>query len=236
MDIARQVQSKLLPQKFPPLATLEYAGDCLQARAVGGDYYDFLDLGAGRVGFVLADIAGKGMSAALLMANLQANLRSQYVIALDNLPQLLQSVNRLFYESTEPNNYATLFFATYDDAARRLTYVNCGHNPPVLLRRDGSIERLTGTATVLGLFEKWECSAANVQLNAGDLLVIYTDGITEAMDARNNEFGETRLLETLRTNRGLEPASLLSVLVEAVQRFSAGEQSDDLTLVVAKGR
>ena len=157
-------------------------------------------------------------------------------MTLDNLPQLLQSVNRLFYESTEPNNYATLFFATYDDAARRLTYVNCGHNPPVLLRRDGSIERLTGTATVLGLFEKWECSAANVQLNAGDLLVIYTDGITEAMDARNNEFGETRLLETLRTNRGLEPASLLSVLVEAVQRFSAGEQSDDLTLVVAKGR
>jgi len=137
MDIARQVQSKLLPQKMPPLATLEYAGDCLQARAVGGDYYDFLDLGPGRVGFVLADIAGKGISAALLMANLQANLRSQYATALDNLPQLLQSVNRLFYESTEPNNYATLFFATYDDATRRLTYVNCGHNPPVLLRRDG---------------------------------------------------------------------------------------------------
>lgn len=236
MDIARQVQSKLLPQKFPPLATLEYAGDCLQARAVGGDYYDFLDLGPGRVGFVLADIAGKGISAALLMANLQANLRSQYATALDNLPQLMQSVNRLFYESTEPNNYATLFFATYDDATRRLTYVNCGHNPPVLLRRDGSIERLAGTATVLGLFERWECSAADARLDSGDLLVIYTDGITEAMDSRNNEFGDARLLETLRANRGLEAGLLLSALVSAVQKFSAGEQSDDLTLVVAKAR
>ena len=236
MDIARQVQSKLLPQKFPPLATLEYAGHCLQARAVGGDYYDFLDLGPGRVGFVLADIAGKGISAALLMANLQANLRSQYATALDNLPRLMQSVNRLFYESTEPNNYATLFFATYDDATRRLNYVNCGHNPPVLLRRDGGIERLTGTATVLGLFEKWECSAADARLDAGDLLVIYTDGITEAMDSRNNEFGDARLLETLRANRGLEAGLLLRALVSAVQKFSAGEQSDDLTLVVAKAR
>jgi phosphoserine phosphatase RsbU/P len=236
MDIARQVQSKLLPQKMPPLATLEYAGDCLQARAVGGDYYDFLDLGPGRVGFVLADIAGKGISAALLMANLQANLRSQYAIALDNLPQLLQSVNRLFYESTEPTSYATLFFATYDDTSRRLRYVNCGHNPPVLMRGDGTVERLKGTATVLGLFERWECSVAEARLDAGDLLVIYTDGITEAMDAQNNEFGEARLLETLRANQGLDPTSLLKVLVKAVQQFSAGEQSDDLTLVMAKAR
>ena len=236
MDIARQVQSKLLPQKFPPLTTLDYAGDCLQARAVGGDYYDFLDLGPGRVAFVLADIAGKGISAALLMANLQANLRSQHAVALDNLPQLLRSVNRLFYESTEPENYATLFFSTYDDANRRLRYINCGHNPPVLLRRDGTVERLTGTATVLGLFEKWQCTAADVSLDSGDLLVIYTDGITEAMDSGNNEFGEPRLLQTLQANRGLGPASLLKVLVNAVQQFSAGEQSDDLTLVVAKGR
>jgi sigma-B regulation protein RsbU (phosphoserine phosphatase) len=236
MDIARQVQSKLLPQKLPPLSTLDYAGHCLQARAVGGDYYDFLDLGPGRVGFVLADIAGKGISAALLMANLQANLRSQYAIALENLQKLLQSVNRLFYESTEPNNYATLFFATYDDATRRLRYVNCGHNPPVLMRNGGAIERLKGTATVLGLFERWECSAAEVQLASGDLLVIYTDGITEAMDARNNEFGEARLMDTLRANQGLDPASLLKVLVKAVQQFSAGEQSDDLTLVVGKAR
>lgn len=236
MEIARQVQSKLLPQKMPPLRTLDYAGKCIQARAVGGDYYDFLDFGPGRVGFVLADIAGKGISAALLMANLQANLRSQYAVALKDLPQLLQSVNRLFYESTEPNNYATLFFATYDDATRRLCYVNCGHNPPVLLRSDGKVERLAGTATVLGLFESWECGVLETQLAVGDLLVIFTDGITEALDGHHEEFGEGRLVETLRASRDREPSSILGCVVNAVQRFSTGEQSDDLTLVVARGR
>ncbi len=150
LEIARQVQNKLLPQKLPPLQTLEYAGACLQARSVGGDYYDFLDLGAGRLGFVLADIAGKGISAALLMANLQANLRSQYALALSDLPRLLCSVNRLFYENTEPAHYATFFFGVYDDTQRRLVYVNCGHNPPLLVRRDGPVERLSATATVLG--------------------------------------------------------------------------------------
>ena len=236
MEIARQVQSKLLPQKMPPLRTLDYAGECIQARAVGGDYYDFLDLGPGRVGFVLADIAGKGISAALLMANLQANLRSQYAVALENLRQLLESVNRLFYESTEPSKYATLFFATYDDSTRCLRYVNCGHNPPVLLHREGKIQRLAGTATVLGLFESWQCSVAQVQLEAGDLLVMFTDGITEAMDANNAEFGEARLLETLQVNQALQPRELLSTLLHAVQKFSGAEQSDDLTLVVARGR
>jgi sigma-B regulation protein RsbU (phosphoserine phosphatase) len=236
MEIARQVQSKLLPQKMPPLRTLEYAGKCIQARAVGGDYYDFLDFGPGRIGFVLADIAGKGISAALLMANLQANLRSQYAVALEDPPQLLQSVNRLFYESTEPNNYATLFFATYDDATRRLCYINGGHNPPILLRSHGKVERLAATATVLGLFDSWECCVSETQLLSGDLLVIFTDGITEAMDGRLDEFGEGRLLETLRANRGREPSSILDCVVKAVQQFSTGEQSDDLTLVVAQGR
>ena len=236
MEIARQVQSKLLPQRMPPLRTLDYAGKCIQARAVGGDYYDFLDLGPGRMGFVLADIAGKGISAALLMANLQANLRSQYAIALENLPQLLQSVNHLFYESTELDSYATLFFATYDDSTRCLCYINCGHNPPVLLRQNGKVERLAGTATVLGLFDSWECSVCRIQLESGDLLVIYTDGITEAVDSRNDEFGESRLLDTLRANRGREPQAVLRTLVHAVQQFSGGEQSDDLTLVVARVR
>ena len=131
MQIARQVQSRLLPQQAPSLPTLECAGKCIQTRAVGGDYYDFLDLGSGRLGLVLADISGKGMSAALLMANLQANLRSQYALALEDIPRLLRSVNHLFYKNTENNNYATTFFAVYDDETRRLRYVNCGHNRPV---------------------------------------------------------------------------------------------------------
>jgi sigma-B regulation protein RsbU (phosphoserine phosphatase) len=137
MDFARQVQARLFPQKLPPLKTLEYTGTCLQARQVGGDYYDFLELRPGRLALVLADIAGKGVSGALLMANLQANLRSQYAMALDDLPRLLKSVNQLFYDNTAEGSYATLFFGDYDDANRRLRYANCGHLPPLLLRAGG---------------------------------------------------------------------------------------------------
>ena len=184
MEYAKQVQARLFPQKLPSMKTLEYAGGCIQARQVGGDYYDFLELRPGRLALVLADIAGKGISGALLMANLQANLRSQYAVALDDLPRLLKSVNQLFYENSSDSSYATLFFADYDDSSRRLRYVNCGHLPPLLLRADGQLERLTATNTVLGLFEKWECSVAEVQLAAGDTLVLYTDGVTEAENAR----------------------------------------------------
>jgi len=235
MEIARQVQSKLLPQKAPPLATLDYAGSCIQARAVGGDYYDFLDLGEGRVGFVLADIAGKGMSAALLMANLQAHLRSQSALLVQDLSRSLSSVNRMFCESTEPSNYATLFLGVYDDATRRLRYANCGHNPPLLLRGD-SVERLAATVTVLGLFEAWECVVAQTQLAPGDLLAIYTDGIVEAMNANQEEFGEAALLRVLRENRGSNAVSVMGAVIAAVERFGGGEQSDDLTLLVGCAR
>ncbi len=233
MEIARQVQSKLLPQKAPPLATLDYAGTCIQARAVGGDYYDFIELGGSRVGFVLADIAGKGMSAALLMANLQAHLRSQAAILVEDLPRTLRSVNRMFYESTEPGNYATLFVGIYDDATRRLCYANCGHNPPLLLHGD-SVEHLTATVTVLGLFEEWECEVAEAQLAPDDILAIYTDGIVEATNADEEEFGEARLVRILQENRLLNAPSLLQTVVAAVQQFTSGEQSDDLTLLVAR--
>ncbi len=236
MQIARQVQSRLLPQQAPSLTTLECAGKCIQTRAVGGDYYDFLDLGSGRVGLVLADISGKGMSAALLMANLQANLRSQYALALEDIPRLLRSVNHLFYKNTEDNNYATTFFAVYDDETRRLRYVNCGHNPPFLARANGSVARLTATATVLGLFEEWDCTVAELELAAGDVLVIYTDGISEASPNGEDEFGEERLIEAARSHRNCSADEVLEAILSQVQKFSQGEQADDMTLIVAHGR
>ena len=233
MDIARQVQSKLLPQKAPALETLDYAGACIQARAVGGDYYDFLDLGEGRVGFVLADVAGKGISAALLMANLQAHLRSQSALLAKDLPSTLQSVNRLFFESTEPNKYATLFLGVYDDVTRCLHYANCGHNPPVLLRAD-SVELLTSTATVLGLFESWECETAEICLHPEDTLAICTDGVLEATNPEGEEFGEEGLVATLRSNPQLSASALLEAVVATVKQYAPGEQADDLTLVIAR--
>ncbi len=236
IEIAQKVQRRLLPQKQPKLETLEYVGHCIQARAVGGDYYDYLDLGPGRVGLVQADIAGKGISAALLMANLQANLRSQYAIALEDIPRLLRSVNRLFVENTEPAHYATAFFAVYDDAERRLRYENCGHNPPLLLRADGRVDRLTGSATVVGLCEPWECSLAETQLQPGDLLVIYSDGVSEAQSDDGEFFGEERLLEAIRAHQHLPVSELVDALARIVVTFSGREQEDDITLVVARCR
>jgi sigma-B regulation protein RsbU (phosphoserine phosphatase) len=233
MDIARQVQSKLLPQKAPVLKTIDYAGACIQARAVGGDYYDFLDLGEGRVGFVLADVAGKGISAALLMANLQAHLRSQSAIVSHDFSQTLEKVNRLFFESTEPNNYATLFIGVYDDATRRLRYVNCGHNPPVIVRGDG-VERLYATATVLGLFEQWRCDVDETQISPRDILAICTDGVFEATNPAGVEFGEEGLVAALQSGCSLSAAELLASVIDTVKKFAPGEQADDITLLVAK--
>ena len=241
MQFAREVQARLFPQKSPALHTLDYAGGCVQARQVGGDYYDFLDLGPGRLALVLADVAGKGVSGALLMANLQANLRSQYALALDDLPRLLNSVNHLFYENTADNSYATLFFADYDDSSQRLRYVNCGHLPPLLLRRDPRsagvpplLERLEPTSTVLGLFDDWQCNVAEVQLAPGDTLVLYTDGVTEAAGPDAEEFGESRLIDILRSNYTIPVQSLLEAIEAAVQQFSGGEQADDITVMVAR--
>ncbi len=237
MQIARQVQSRLLPQQAPALATLDCAGKCIQTRAVGGDYYDFLDFGSGKLGLVLADISGKGVSGALLMANLQANLRSHCAVALEDLSGLLRSVNHLFYANTETNNYATTFFAIYDDETRILRYVNCGHNPPLLLRQGGDVERLEATASVLGLFEQWECSVAERRLAAGDVLIIYTDGISEAVPGEQaEEFGDQRLIQTVRAHQLKSAGEMLEAIVAEVQHFSQGEQADDMTLIVTRSR
>ena len=233
--IAREVQQRLLPQRAPELPHAELAASCIQARSVGGDYYDFLDLGPGRVGLVLADVSGKGVHAALRMANLQAHLRSQAGSAPHDPLRVLRLVNHMLLESTQPGDFATLFFGVYADATRRLTYINCGHNPPACLRRDGSVEWLGATATVLGAFEPWECSLGRLQLGAGDLLVAYSDGVTEASRGVE-QFGEERLIETLRSRADASPERVVSAILERVQEFSGGSQSDDLTLLVARVR
>ncbi len=236
LEIAKQVQAQLFPQTLPPLRTLAYAGTCIQARKVGGDYYDFLDLGQERLGFVIGDISGKGIAAALLMANLQANLRSQCAIAVDQPQRFLRSVNQLFCENTPNGSFATLFFAEYDDNAGRLRYANCGHLPALLLRSDDTLERLESTATVLGVFKEWDCTIGECQLRAGDTLALYTDGITESYDAQDEEFGERRLIEALRRNCGPSPQCLMDSIVAEVQKFSPQEQHDDITLIIAKHR
>jgi serine phosphatase RsbU (regulator of sigma subunit) len=236
MEIARQVQSRLFPQKRPALRTLEYIGGCIEARAVGGDYYDYFELGSDRLALILADISGKGISAALLMANLQANLRGQVAIANDDLCSYLRSANHLFKESTSEEHYTTLFFGLYNDNTRELTYVSCGHNPALVLRKGGEIDRLESSATVLGMFDDWDCGLCKIELYPGDILAMYSDGVTEACDAKDEEFGEERLIKALRASSELPVPLMHAAVVAAVQTFSAGEQRDDLTLLVARGR
>jgi serine phosphatase RsbU (regulator of sigma subunit) len=236
LEIARQVQARLFPQTVPCLRTLEYAGMCMQARQVGGDYYDFLNLGQERLGLILGDIAGKGIAAALLMANLQANLRSQCAIALDQPQRFLQSVNQLFFENTIDSAYATLFFGEYDDRMQCLRYANCGHLPGLVLRRDGNLERLSSTATVLGLFGRWDCTIRECAFAPADILVLYTDGVTESCNDRDEEFGEERLVEALRRCRSLPADEIVKSLVNDVKAFSPHEQSDDITLIAARCR
>ena len=236
MNRARAVQCGLLPQEKPPLKTLEYEGHCIQARMVGGDYYDFFDLTPGEVGFALADVSGKGVPAALLMASLHGSLRSQCGAGANDLPRILAALNIHLCRHSGNQRYVSLFFGRYSDATRTLHYVNCGHNPPVLLRKSGVVERLEATAMVLGLFPDWECSVAAIQLEIGDVLGMYTDGITETSGENQEEFGETRFLETLAKNRGLEAAQILRKVENALEQFRLGEQRDDLTLVIARAR
>jgi serine phosphatase RsbU (regulator of sigma subunit)/catechol 2,3-dioxygenase-like lactoylglutathione lyase family enzyme len=236
LEIAKQVQARLFPQELPPLRTLQYGGACIQARQVGGDYYDFLSLGRDRLGLVLGDIAGKGIAGALLMANLQANLRSQCAMALDQPQRFLRSVNQLFYENTADSAYATLFFAEYDDQTKRLRYANCGHLPAFLLRRDGALERLDSTCPVLGLFQAWDCSIDERMLCPGDTLALYTDGVTEAFNDAGEEFGDQRLIEALRRHREQSAQAMVASIVDEVREFGADEQYDDITLIVAKCR
>ncbi len=234
LRIAGQVQRKLFPQKNPSLLTLEYSAYCRQAGPVGGDYYDFLDLGPGRLGLVLADISGKGVAAALLMANLQASLRSRREDAWEDLPGVIASVNQLFCESTEHERYATLFFGCYDDTSRQLRYVNCGHYPPLLVRAGGGVTRLDSTATVLGLFDHVDVAVGQVTLAPGDLLAVFSDGVIEARGRDGEEFGEERLVRLLGRNREREIAEMPPALSDALMAYAAFGQEDDLTLVAAR--
>jgi phosphoserine phosphatase RsbU/P len=230
LEIARNVQQKLFPGQTRHLPSIDYAGQCIPAREVSGDYYDFLDIGDSGLGFVLADVSGKGVAAALLMANLQACFRSQSQDALRQPASMLKAVNKLFCESTPPEHYATLFFGNYDDRSRRLRYVNCGHLPPILLRANGTVERLEPTATVLGVFLNWSCEEGTVDLAPGDMLVLFSDGVTEAGVETAAEFGEDGLLRVIRENQ----AGTAETLVESIINAVAGEKEDDVTVVAIR--
>lgn len=236
IQLAQGVQAELLPKRPHALATLEYAGVTIPAEGVGGDCFDFLRLSPRRMAVVLADVSGKGVPAAIMSASLQASLRSHYALGAGDLAARLESIHRLFHECTAVGNFASLFLGEYDDRTGSLRYANCGHPPPLLLRADGAREWLAPTAPLLGVLDKWACGIAATKLRPGDLLLIYSDGATEAMDARNEPFGETRLAAALGDARGLPLPEILRRLADRVRDFGGGPLADDLTLVVARSR
>lgn len=233
LEIARQVQMRMLPQAPPAIHTVDCAGICLQAHAVGGDYYDLFALSRDHLSIVVGDIAGKGIGAALLMANLQATLHSQGVRLSDHPAEALALVNRVLFENSDPRAYATLFYAEYDSASQQLLYANCGHLPGLLFRGT-QVEKLPPANTVIGLFDIWECIVSETTMASDDILVLYTDGVTEATGDTEEEFGEARLVDSIRRNRSLPARELAEAITAEVLEYGNGIQHDDITVVVTK--
>jgi sigma-B regulation protein RsbU (phosphoserine phosphatase) len=234
IEIAREVQERLFPQDLPEVAGFDYSGACRPASGVGGDYYDFLLLPGEKLGIAIGDVSGKGIPAALLMAGLRASLRGQTIQGAPSLAHLMNNLNKLVYESSSSNRYATFFFANYDPSTRGLTYVNCGHNPPLVFRTSGAIERLETGGPVVGLLPMSFYQQAEVTMHPGDLFVAFTDGVSEAMNADQQEWGEDRLIECVRHYSGLSAQQTIRRIMEAADAFAAGaKQHDDMTVVVA---
>ena len=238
LEIAREVQERLFPQRLPAVPGLDYFGACRPALGVGGDYYDFLALPGEKLGIAIGDVSGKGIAAALMMASLQASLRGEATRATDDLAGLMRNVNRLIYEASSVNRYATFFYAQYEAATRRLTYVNAGHNPPMLFSKSNGtwqVMRLDVGGLVVGLLPNAPYQQATMTLARGDILVAFTDGISEAMNPADEEWGEDGLMKTVKTCEGLSAADMIEQIMSAADAFAASaKQHDDMTLVILR--
>jgi sigma-B regulation protein RsbU (phosphoserine phosphatase) len=274
VEIAHEVQAQLFPRSTPALSTAGLAGECRAARGVAGDYYDYMEVAPGLVAFALGDVSGKGLSASLVMSNLQAALRAQVAIIAERLSaaghgaaqpaaaaavgsdgsqlaglpcgvtgadagcvvsKMTESINRQLCHSTDANRFATLFLALYDDRARTLRYTNAGHNAPLLVRAAGGVERLWEGGTVVGAFDRLEFAEGQAALAEGDLLVVYSDGLTEAQNAAGEEFGEERLAELAAARRADTPENIRQEIFDEVDRWSGdAERGDDQTVVILK--
>lgn len=247
LEIAKEVQAQLFPKCSPVIPGLEISGVCLPARTVSGDYFDYLHFTPEIVGVVVGDICGKGISAALLMANLQATLRSHVSsfgsdegqlpgrIATDStVAKMMEHLNRQMFGFTSPNKFASLFSAVFDRRKQNMTYCNAGHNPPILLR-SGKIHRLRAGGTVVGVFEEARYVQESMPLEPGDLMLAYTDGIVEAVNEFGEEFGEERLERLLAREQHLSVETIQDQVIESIVGWSYGqERDDDMTLVVAR--
>jgi sigma-B regulation protein RsbU (phosphoserine phosphatase) len=234
LSLAREIQGNLLPKETPSLTGYDIAGKSVPAKEVGGDYFDFLAVEENRLAFCLGDVSGKGLPAALLMANLQASVRSQ-ALAGTSLTSCLERANALLFRNTSPEKFATLFFGCIDASGHTLHYCNAGHNHPFLIGNNTGARRLSTGGLALGCFESFPFEENQVELNPGDRLLVFSDGISEAVNNAEEEFGESRLGELAAANPGASAAELIEQILREVVRHAAGRaQHDDQTLVVVK--
>jgi sigma-B regulation protein RsbU (phosphoserine phosphatase) len=239
VEIAAQVQSRLFPRQVPMMRNAEIVGECRAARGVAGDYYDFLEIAPGLIALALGDVAGKGLYASLLMSNLQASLRAQAALSSGNghdaVARLTSTINEQLCRSIDSNRFATLFLALYDDSTRILRYTNAGHNAAILVRADGAVERLATGGVMVGAFQGSRYAQAQTALPPGSVLLVFSDGLSEAHDAQGEEYGEDRLLDFALRNRACSAEALRRAVFEEIDRWSSGQdREDDQTLVIVR--
>jgi phosphoserine phosphatase RsbU/P len=237
-EAARSVQERIFPAVRPAVPGLDYYGDWRPARGVSGDYIDYFLMNAGNLGLAVGDVSGKGLPAALLTSSLHSTIRALRFTATSSLPELVRAIHDLFFEISPDNCYASLFVARYDPAEQRLHYVNAGHEPPFVLRKNGKHYRtifLESGGPVIGMLRKSSYREGLVSLSPGDLVVAYTDGLCETRNNRGEEWGWPRFLEKVESSLDQRARDIVDTVMRETETFAAGApQYDDVTLWVGK--
>jgi sigma-B regulation protein RsbU (phosphoserine phosphatase) len=234
MRVAQNIQQNLLPRKVPVFEGYEFAGKSIPAKEVGGDYYDFIPLNDGRLAFCLGDISGKGIPAALLMANLQATLRGQAFIG-NECKDSVSFANNILYHNTDPTRYATLFYSLLNTKGHKITYCNAGHNNPYIFSPGKEMVRLSEGGIVVGMMPDYSFNEDSVELFPDDVFILFSDGVTEAMNSNEDEFGEERLEDIIKRSLHLKAEDIIKSIFKEVETFTRDTvQSDDITMLIIK--
>jgi phosphoserine phosphatase RsbU/P len=231
---ACEVQQRFLQHPDSGIDTLSYSARCRQVGELGGDAYDFVPLRQNHLAMAVGDASGKGLAAALMISNVQSALRTAAAFAGNDGAAVLGAVNRVVHATSLPERYATLFYGVFDQATRALQYVNAGHNPPMVIRRDRSVVRLESGGPPVGMFPNWTYEEGAVQLDPGDLVLAYTDGVTEAVNPAGEEWGAEGLLRAVAERNGQNPGEMVEGIFRSMDEFSLGRQTDDATVIVLR--
>jgi phosphoserine phosphatase RsbU/P len=234
--VAASEMQRQLMHSGSEIESLSYSASCRQLRELGGDFYDCVPLAEHRFAFAIGDACGKGLPAALLISNVQSSLRTAMLFSANDVAKALSAVNLQVYASSFAGRFATLFYGVFDASTRSLRYVNAGHNPPILIRRNRSVAYLEAGGAPVGIFSDWTYEEGRIQLEPGDLVVAYTDGVTEAVNPAGEYWGIEGLAKATTEHMAESPDEIVSAIVSSMDGFSQGRQDDDATVAVLRVR